>query len=276
MEQTESSGSSAFTRLSAPVFYGENYQVWSVKMKAFMEGADLWEAVVEDYEITPLGADPTVSQIRTHKEKVTRKAKAKSCLFSAVSSSVFTKIMHLESAKQMWYFLKAEYEGDEKIRGMKVLNLMRDFERQQMKKSETVKDYVDRLVGIVNMIRILGTKVTDDSIVQKIMVSVPERFEATLATLENTKELSNIKLAELLSALQAQEQRRLMRKEELVEGALKSKAKISAAEKGKEPYQKQKQYGNNKQNAGAESSENKGFPDPCKHCNKKGHPHWRC
>ncbi|PKI62080.1 hypothetical protein CRG98_017453 [Punica granatum] len=115
--------------------------------------------------------------------------------------------MRLESAKAIWDYLKEEYEGDEKIRGIKVLNLLREFERIQMEERETVKEFADRLVEIANKIRVLGTDMKDDRLVQKILVSVPERFEATIASLENTKELSDIKLAKVLSALQAQEQR---------------------------------------------------------------------
>ncbi|XP_019225002.1 PREDICTED: uncharacterized protein LOC109206621 [Nicotiana attenuata] len=58
--------------------------------------------------------------------------------------------MALKSAKEIWDYLKGEYTGDERIRGMKVLNLIREFELQKMKESETVKEYSDRLLGIVN------------------------------------------------------------------------------------------------------------------------------
>ncbi|XP_010542108.1 PREDICTED: uncharacterized protein LOC104815425 [Tarenaya hassleriana] len=183
---------------SPPVFDGENYQMWAVKMKAYMKGADLWETVEEDYGVTPLGANPTLNQMKIYRDKVTRKGKAMSCLFASVPSFIFTKIMNMTNAKEMWDSLKEEYEGDEKIRGMKVLNLLREFERQQMKPNETVKVYVDRLINSVSKIRILGTEMTDEKIVQKVMVSVPERFEATLASLENTKELSQLKLLKFL------------------------------------------------------------------------------
>lgn len=43
------------------------------------------------------------------------------------------------------------------------------------------------------------------------MVTIPERFEASIRTLENIKDLSTITLAELSNALQAQEQQRAMR-----------------------------------------------------------------
>ncbi|XP_048139653.1 uncharacterized protein LOC125316181 [Rhodamnia argentea] len=202
-------GSSGFSAMATPVFTGENYQAWAVKMTAFLEGHDLWEAVENDYEIAPLPNNPTLNQIKFHKERTTRKAKAKSCLYVSVSPHIFTRIMRCDSAKTIWDYLKDEYEGDEKIRSMKVLNLLREFERQLMKDSESVKEYSDRLIEIAEKIRVLGTDLKDERLVQKILLSLPEKFEATIASPENTRDLADIKLAELLSAPAAQEQRRL-------------------------------------------------------------------
>jgi len=60
-------------------------------------------------------------------------------------------------------------------------------------------------------VRLFGYVLNDSRIVEKLLVTVPERFKATITTLENTKDLSKISLAELLNALQVQEQRRAMR-----------------------------------------------------------------
>lgn len=136
--------------------------------------------------------------------------------------------MTLKSAKEIWDYLKGEYTGDERIRGMKVLNLVREFELQKMKESETVKEYSDRLLGIVNKVRLLGTKFKDSRIVVKILVTVPEKYEVSITTLENTKDLSKITLAELLNTLQAQKQRRLMRQDGTVEGALAANHKTQS------------------------------------------------
>ncbi|OIS98633.1 putative mitochondrial protein, partial [Nicotiana attenuata] len=51
--------------------------------------------------------------------KRTRKFKAKSCLYAAISPTIFSRVMALESAKAIWDFLKEEYQGDERIKGMK-------------------------------------------------------------------------------------------------------------------------------------------------------------
>ncbi|XP_074324012.1 uncharacterized protein LOC141660934 [Apium graveolens] len=209
-----------FTSLAPPVFNGEGNHVWEARMEAHLEANDLWEAVEEDYEVPQLTDNPIVAQIRLHKDRKSRKSKARATLFSAVSAEIFVRIMTMKSAFEIWNFLKKEYEGDEKMKGMKILNLIREFKLQKMKDSETVKEYCDKLLGIANKVILLGSEFSDSRLVQKILVTLPERFETTISSLENTKDLSKISLAELMYTLQAQEQRRLMRSKGFVEGAL--------------------------------------------------------
>ncbi|XP_022738756.1 uncharacterized protein LOC111291345 [Durio zibethinus] len=196
------------------------------------------------------------------------------CLLQSI---IFTHIMSLKSTKEIWDYLKNEYEGDERIKGMQVLNLIREFELQIMKDSETIKDYFDKLLSITNKVRLFGSEFTDSRIVEKILVTVPERYEATITVLENTKDLSKISLTELLNALQAQKQRRLMRKDTTIEGALAVKHQNVAKSKKK----KRKDFeGNGASTASAnakEKNENKKKSySPCQHYGKKGHPPFRC
>ncbi|KAL3746392.1 hypothetical protein ACJRO7_015364 [Eucalyptus globulus] len=158
-------GSSGFSAMAPPAFDGENYQAWAVRMRAYLQGCDFWEAVEQDYEVAPLPDNPTINQIKFHKERMTRKAKAKSCLYAAVSPAIFSRIMACESAKAIWDFLKAKYQGDERIRSMKGLNLITEFERLQMKESETIKEYSDKLISIANQARVLGTDLSDNRLV---------------------------------------------------------------------------------------------------------------
>ncbi|RDX60427.1 hypothetical protein CR513_61432, partial [Mucuna pruriens] len=65
-----------YTSLTPPVFDGEGYHVWAARMEAHLEVNDLWEAVEEDYEVLPLLANLTMAQIKTHKERKSRKSKA--------------------------------------------------------------------------------------------------------------------------------------------------------------------------------------------------------
>lgn len=96
-----------------------------------------------------------------------------------------------------------------------------------MKESKSIREYFERLAGIANKARMLATDLPESRFVQKVLVSLLERFEATIASFENTKDLSTLKLADLLSALQAQEQRRLMKLKFAIEGALATKFQAS-------------------------------------------------
>jgi len=44
-----------------------------------------------------------------------------------------------------------------------VLNLVREFEMQKMKESETIKEFVNKLLSIVNKVRLLGFEFSDSS-----------------------------------------------------------------------------------------------------------------
>ncbi|KAM3361580.1 hypothetical protein P3S68_016434 [Capsicum galapagoense] len=187
--------------LIPPIFNGENYQGWAIRMTVHLEALDLWEAVEEDNEVTPLGDNPTVNQIRHHKERKTRKAKAKACLFSAVSPSFLTRIMQMKSTTEIWEYLEKEYQGNERVQNMQVMNLIREFEMKRMKESETIKDYADQLLDLANKVRLFGKDFTDERIIQKILVTLPEKYEATISSLENSKDLSSITSAELINAL---------------------------------------------------------------------------
>ena len=68
-------------------------------------------------------------------------------------------------------------------------------------------------------------------------MTLRERFESKISSLEESKDLSKLSLGELMSALQAQEHRRAMKREKFIEGAFsiqkqKRKATILPKEKG--------------------------------------------
>ena len=55
----------------------------------------------DDYEVAALHDNPALNQIRPHKEMTTRKAKAKACLYAAISPTIFSRIMACDFAKKI-------------------------------------------------------------------------------------------------------------------------------------------------------------------------------
>ena len=105
-----------------------------------------------------------------------------------------------------------------------------------MRDEETVKDFADKVTGIVNKIRLLGDELTDERVVEKVLVSLPERFEHKIASLEDSKDLTTMSIGELVSSLRAVEQRQNMRKKVNENNGKQIDVALVAAERSK--YQK--------------------------------------
>ena len=101
-----------------------------------------------------------------------------------------------------------------------------------MKESETVKDYYSRVKEIVNQMRAFGETILDKKIVEKILITIPPKFDPIVTTIEQTKDLSTLSVTELMGSLQAYEQRLYRRDEDTFENAFQSKLKFQPQNKG--------------------------------------------
>ena len=113
--------------------------------------------------------------------------------------------MDLETPKQVWDKLQGEFEGSERVKTVRLFTLKREFELMKMKDDESIKDYSGRLMDVVNQIRLLGEAFTNQKVVENIMVSVPQNFEAKIFAIEESCDLQTLTIVELTSKLHAQE-----------------------------------------------------------------------
>lgn len=87
--------------------------------------------------------------------------------------------------KEDWDGIKEEFQGSEKTEQMQILNLRREFEVLRMNDSGSMNDFMDRVMKVVNRVRLLGEELTDKRVVEKLLISLPERFKAKLSSLED-------------------------------------------------------------------------------------------
>jgi hypothetical protein len=57
-----------FSKVAPPIFDGEDYDIWAVRMEAFLDALDLLETVEDDYDVSSLPEDLIVAQMKIHKE----------------------------------------------------------------------------------------------------------------------------------------------------------------------------------------------------------------
>ena len=159
---------------------------------------------------------------------------------------------------------------------MQVLNLRREFELLRMKESKSVKDYSERLMKTVNQIRLLGEDLPERRVVEKVLVSLLERFESKISSLEDSRDLSQLSLAKLVNALQAVEQRKAYRLEETSEHALLTTHKGKVQSEGGRKSGGEKRNDEKRDQNGSKGKGKKGKFPPCPHCKKRSHTENYC
>ncbi|KAH0779714.1 hypothetical protein KY290_006141 [Solanum tuberosum] len=194
-----SSNSSTVVQPLIPVFTGESYEFWSIRMKTILKSQNLWDLVESGFEDPDEG-----DRLRNNKQK---DAKALVFIQQAVHDSVFSRIAAATTSKQAWSILQKEFQGDSKVIVVRLQSLRRDFETLMMKSGESIADFLSRAVAIVSKMRSYGEKVTDQTIVEKILRSLAPKFDHVVAAIEESKDLSVFSFDELMGSLQAHEAR---------------------------------------------------------------------
>ncbi|XP_052209294.1 uncharacterized protein LOC127812805 [Diospyros lotus] len=197
-----------------PRFDGNNYHLWAFRMEAYLEPLNLWEVVELDSNPPPLPANPTLNQIKIHDEAKQRKPKALTCIHQAVFEAVFTRIINIKFPKEVWDKLKLEFEGNDRVKSVNLRTFRREFDLMKMKEGESVKEYTSRLLDVANKIRFLGQDFSDENIIEKILASLPMKYESKISAIEESIDPKTLGISELMSRLYAFEKRLSIRNEE--------------------------------------------------------------
>ena len=104
-------------------------------MKTYVQaqGFGVWREVVDGYKA--LSTPPTDKDGKKLEESDSRDKKI---ILNGLSKSIYTKVWHYESAKEIWEKMKNIYEGDAKVKGAKLQNFRAKFEQLKMKDDENI------------------------------------------------------------------------------------------------------------------------------------------
>jgi hypothetical protein len=130
--------STNFYKNGIPLFDGQKYVFWSIRMKTYIQtrGFQVWQSIVDGY---------TARTIPQTNDKVVKLGennfKAKNALLNGLSDTVFTKVAHCKSAKEIWDKLRNIYEGDTKFKAAKLQTYRCQFKQLKMKEDENITTY---------------------------------------------------------------------------------------------------------------------------------------
>lgn len=131
-----------------PVFKGDGYEHWSLRMKTILRSKELWEVVNQGITVVAQGQE----NIRQTRKK---NAQAMAIIQQGVHDSIFFRIVAAETSKKTWELLQAEFQGDSQVQSIKLQGLHRAFENLSMKENEGVGDYFSRVMNNVGVAKII-------------------------------------------------------------------------------------------------------------------------
>ena len=122
-----------------------------------------------------------------------------------MSPDEFHRISHITVAKEAWEILETTYEGTKKVKDTKLQMQTTRFEELKMSEDESFDSFYSKLNEVVVSKFNLGEKTEDSKIVRKILRSLLESFRVKVTAIEESKDLDDIKVQELVGSLQTYE-----------------------------------------------------------------------
>ncbi|KAM0843113.1 hypothetical protein ACQ4PT_057927 [Festuca glaucescens] len=175
-----------------PMLTKRNHSIWAIKMKALMRGAKIWDAVEpEDAK--------TVAE--------TMDQKALTAIYQGVPEDLIPLIAEKKTSAEAWETIKTNRLGDDHIKEVRVQALKSEFDRLQMKDTESVDDFALRMKTITNEIRLLGEKFEESNAVRKFLQAVPSKFLEIVSAIEQFGDLKTMTMEEVTGRLKAHEER---------------------------------------------------------------------
>ncbi|KAG6470996.1 hypothetical protein ZIOFF_072087 [Zingiber officinale] len=117
-------------------------------------------------------------------------------IHQGVDYSIFGLIANAKTAKEAWDTLKLSYKGVDRAQKSKLQSLRRLYDRCEMSSTETVEHYFSRLTDLVNKMRLYGDKIGDDAVVEKILRTIPLKYDHVVASIQESHDIEQLSMIE--------------------------------------------------------------------------------
>lgn len=96
---------------------------------------------------------------------------------------------------------------------VRLQTLRQSFENLHMKSSESIQDYIFRVVELANQMQGLGDTISESMVVGRVMRSLGPKYNYVVVAIEEAKDRTKLTMDELSGSLRAHEARLLSQSE---------------------------------------------------------------
>jgi len=237
-----------------PLFTGENYPFWKVKMRIFLELVDrgIWDVVLNE-PFVPVNIANEVQEPKSFAQwtvdenrRAQYDVKARNIISSALTLDEFNKISVCTSAREMWEILRVTHEETDDVKRARKNSLIQEYEMFRMQQGETIYDVSKRFTHTVNHLSGLGKSFDTDELNIKILKSLNMTWQPKVTTITKSQNLATMTMAALFGKLREHELELGRLNDEEDQGRKKNIAFKTEVVKGEK--QKEEEYYDNDEN----------------------------
>jgi hypothetical protein len=143
------------------------------------------------------------------------------------------KLSYIDSACHAISMLFIFDEGDTKFKAAKLQTYRGQFKQLKMKEDENIASYFLRVDEIVNAIIGLGEEIKEYVTIQKVLRSLPMRFNPKISTLEERSDINSTSMDKLHGIFTAYEMRTEQENPDVKEATFKESKRSKKRERNK-------------------------------------------
>ncbi|XP_059068363.1 uncharacterized protein LOC131858901 [Cryptomeria japonica] len=160
-------------------------------------GYNTWKAMETKYVLQENGLN-IPNEIQAYEEN----EKARYALFNALSKIKLTKVISLNIVHEVWQKLKDIYEGNERVKLTKRLKTKRRYKNLRLE-GEDIVSYFEKFYTTVNEIRELRGTLSDEDVIDKILMTLPVSYNDKNSMIEETYDPKKFNKEQLFGSLTA-------------------------------------------------------------------------
>ncbi|GJR86267.1 hypothetical protein Tco_0210278 [Tanacetum coccineum] len=184
------------------------------------------------------------------------------------------RMENLLKPKEWWHLIHLgyvepeKYQGNQRVQRAQLQALRREFEILEMKKGETITDYISKVIVILNSVGNNGEILKETQIEEKILRTLTEKFNYIFVSIKESKDITTLTVVELQSSLIVHEQkfRKKVKEEEQV---------LKVTQEGFGKFQKRSISESYRGRGRGRSSPHKAIVE-CYNCHKLEHFQFEC
>ncbi|KAL8101049.1 hypothetical protein AgCh_033071 [Apium graveolens] len=175
--------------LKYPMLAKGNYTAW-----AFMKAHGVWNAVEVSKE--------DKSTVDEKHDQIVLAA-----IYQSIPEDVLLSVAEKETAREAWEAIKTMCQGADRVKKSKIQTLKSEFENLNMKETDQLDDFCIKINGLVTTIRALGEEITKRYILKRLLRAMPNKYLQIVSTIEQFGDLENMTVEEIVSSLEAHNER---------------------------------------------------------------------